>query len=65
MADSDELVPFDPLYPNFGHVDPDNPFLRLFAARMGVRHKNKTPSPTPPPKVLVHSIWFIRAKVIC
>ena len=45
MAKSEDLVPFDPLYPDFGHVDPDNPFLPLFAPRMPVRSVNKAPSP--------------------
>ena len=46
MAKSeDHLVPFDPLYPDFGHVDPDNPFLPLFAPRMPVRTAIKTPTP--------------------
>lgn len=48
MAKSeDDLVPFDPLYPDFGHVDPDNPFLPLFAPRMPVRTVNKAPPPPP------------------
>ena len=46
-----DLVPFDPLYPDFGHVDPDNPFLPLFAPRMPVRTARSAPdkAPTPPP----------------